>query len=143
MAQPPDSNLPKVFISHAWEDKPFVHRLETELKALGVEMWVDHSNVRAGDLITIRVDAALKWCDTLLLVWSKTAKKSDWVSHEWGAAFANHKKIIQLRPGMESQNDHVCYHVIALDFQSSAHVRLGHLVPTLVWAFSHLWAVKP
>ncbi len=88
------ADKPKIFISHSWKDKEVALRLERDLKAAGVQVWVDHSEARAGDLITKRVNAALTWCDTLILLWSRSAEKSIWVEHEWGVAFANHKKII-------------------------------------------------
>lgn len=46
----------KIFISHAWEDKSFVMRLEKELKMLGFTVWVDHSGIRADDSISINTD---------------------------------------------------------------------------------------
>lgn len=85
---------PKVFISHSWEDKPLVFRLERQLKAAGIEVWVDHSNVRGGDRISKIVSDALEWCNTVVLFWSYTASKSRWVELEWNAAINAHKKII-------------------------------------------------
>ena len=38
-----------IFISHAWEDKPLVRRLEAELQAAGAKVWVDHAGIRGGD----------------------------------------------------------------------------------------------
>lgn len=84
----------KIFISHAWEDKQFVQRLEKELKVTGVDIWIDHSDVRGGDQISKRVNEALEWCNILLLIWSHSANESKWVASEWGAAFSNHKRII-------------------------------------------------
>ena len=85
---------PKIFISHAWEDKSIVRRLEAELENIGVQIWVDHSDIRAGDLITRRVNKALEWCNTLVLIWSHAASISKWVEHEWGVAFNVGKTII-------------------------------------------------
>jgi hypothetical protein len=62
------SVTPKIFISHAWEDKAIVRRLEDELKTAGAEVWVDHSGVRGGDNLPKRISDALEWCDTVLLV---------------------------------------------------------------------------
>ena len=67
------SNSPRIFISHAWEDKALVRRLEAALKAAGAEVWVDHVGVRGGDNLPERISEALDWCDTLLLVWSNAA----------------------------------------------------------------------
>jgi len=88
------TEIPKIFISHAWEDKPFVQQLEETLKAEGLDVWVDHSEVRGGDLISARVNDALEWCNTLLLIWSRQASESKWVQLEWAAISSDHKRIV-------------------------------------------------
>jgi len=94
MANPMPSITPKIFISHAWEDKALVRRLETELKAAGAEVWVDHSGVRGGDNLPERISEALAWCDTILLIWSEAASQSHWVKLEWTNALSLRKTII-------------------------------------------------
>ncbi len=84
----------KIFISHAWEDKALVRRLEDELKAAGAEVWVDHSGVRGGDNLPKRISDALEWCDTVLLIWSEAAKQSHWVELEWTNGISLKKTII-------------------------------------------------
>ncbi len=91
------TNTPKIFISHAWEDKPLVRRLENELKAAGAEVWVDHEGIRGGDNLPERISEALEWCNTLVLVWSKTASQSRWVRLEWTNAVSLEKAIIPCR----------------------------------------------
>ena len=83
----------KIFISHAWEDNSIAAQLESKLKSIGVKVWVDYSNARAGATITSQVNKALEFCDTLVLLWSKSASKSKWIEHEWGAAFNSNKTI--------------------------------------------------
>lgn len=85
---------PCIFISHAWEDKVLVRRLESELKAAGAEVWVDHAGIRGGDNLPERINDALEWCNTLLLIWSKQAKASHWVKLEWSNAISLRKLII-------------------------------------------------
>jgi len=94
MSGPKPPTLPKIFISHAWEDKALVRRLETELKSAGAEVWVDHSGVRGGDNLPERISEALAWCDTVLLIWSEAASQSHWVKLEWTNALALRKTII-------------------------------------------------
>lgn len=86
----------RIFISHSWHDKEVVRRLEIELKTAGAEVWVDHSDVRIGDKITNRVENAFRWCNFVLLLWSKSASESEWVEAEWSAAF--HSKKIKIIP---------------------------------------------
>lgn len=87
------TNQPKIFISHAWEDKPLVQRLEKVLQAAGAKVWVDHEGIRGGDNLPKRISDALAWCDTLLLVWSKSASKSHWVELEWSNAISLKRTI--------------------------------------------------
>jgi hypothetical protein len=67
---------PKIFISHSWDNKSLVRRLEAELKAAGAEVWVDHAGVRGGENLPKEISAALAWCNTVILVWSQSAAQS-------------------------------------------------------------------
>jgi hypothetical protein len=87
-------NRPKIFISHSWEDKSFVHQLEPDLKSAGADVWIDHSEIRGGDNLPKRICEALEWCDTLLLIWSEAAENSTWVELEWSNAISLRKKIV-------------------------------------------------
>ena len=85
---------PKVFISHSWENKAKARQLEDELKAANIEVWVDHSDVRGGDVITQKINEAIDWCNIVLLVWTQSAAESLWVEREWSAAMQLDKTII-------------------------------------------------
>jgi len=91
------TDIQKIFISHASEDKSEARRLEEQLKAIGVEVWVDHNDVHGGDIFPIRISKALNWCDTLLLIWSNAALTSKWVELEWTSALNLNKTIIPCR----------------------------------------------
>lgn len=67
---------------------------EEALRAVGTQVWVDYSGIRAGDRISANISKALEGCDVVLLVWSGSANKSQWVAKEWGAANSDHKVII-------------------------------------------------
>ncbi len=84
----------KIFLSHASEDKPLVRRIETALEAAGFEVWVDHTDLHAGESFPKRIGEALAWCDVLLLVWSQPASVSRWVEMEWNNALSLRKVII-------------------------------------------------
>lgn len=88
------NNKPKVFISHAWEDKAVVRQLEERLRAAGADVWVDHVGIRGGDSLPKRISDALEWCDTLVLVWSEASRASEWVAMEWENAISLRKAII-------------------------------------------------
>jgi len=84
----------KIFISYAWEDKAVVRRLEDELLTTDAEVWIDHSHIRGGHNLTMCINDALEWCNTLLLIWSKAARRSRWVKIEWTSANSIPKPII-------------------------------------------------
>jgi len=88
---------PKIFISHAWEDKELVRQLEKVLRAAGAEVWVDHAELRGGQNLPKRISNALEWCNTLLLIWSKAAADSRWVELEWTNALSLGKVIVPCR----------------------------------------------
>ena len=90
----PEESIPRLFISHSWEDKPLVRLLETQLRANRIEVWVDHRGVRAGDNLPEEISNALQWCTTLLLIWSGASSNSYWVKLEWTNALALRKVII-------------------------------------------------
>ncbi|MGH7595549.1 MAG: TIR domain-containing protein [bacterium] len=94
MSKLQQTEIPRIFISHAWEDKELVRRLEKTLADAGAEVWVDHADIRGGDNLPERINDALEWCNTLLLVWSKPAKASHWVKLEWTNAISLRKLIV-------------------------------------------------
>lgn len=89
--------MPKVFISHSWKDKEIAKRLVNSLKNFGCEVWIDDERINAGDVITEEIGQALKWCDTFLLLWSKSAANSKLVGLEWSSAITKNKKFVTCR----------------------------------------------
>ncbi len=86
--------MAKVFISHSWKDNDTAKNIARYLKQDGAEVWIDHRRISGGDSLPDRIGNALKWCDTLVLVWSKSAESSKWVNKEWKAALSLDKKIV-------------------------------------------------
>jgi hypothetical protein len=89
----------KVFISHALEDKDFSIKLEKFLKNDGMkEIWVDYdyNRIEPGKIFLEEIGKGIKNSDIIILVWSKFAKKSEYVKAEWTSAFVNKKRIIPL-----------------------------------------------
>jgi len=84
---------PKIFISYAWENQPLARQLQRDLQNDGVEVFVDYAQLKGGDSLPARISAALDWCDTLVLLWSKDAAQSRWVAREWECADQLEKRI--------------------------------------------------
>lgn len=86
--------MPKVFISHAWEDNEISRKLAEYLMRDGAEVWIDTSRVSGGDILPDAIGEGIAWCDVFLLVWSKSAKDSYYVTLERNCAIDNRKRII-------------------------------------------------
>lgn len=82
---PPQSTRPKVFISHSHKDDNFTTRFVEDLRAAGVEVWVDTVNMKHGNFIT-RIDEGLNASEWLVLVLTPEAIASKPVQTEVNAA---------------------------------------------------------
>lgn len=82
------SQLPKVFLSHATEDKvPFVSELASALSSR-FNVWYDEYSLRPGDSIFQSVNAGLANCDFGVIVLSKPFFEKKWTKAELGGLFA-------------------------------------------------------
>lgn len=77
-----DHQVVDAFLSHNRADKDTARRLGAQLTLAGAYVWFDDWEVRAGDSIPGKVNDALARVDTVILVWSASANKSEWVRAE-------------------------------------------------------------
>jgi len=84
----------KVFVCHSWEDNEISRKLAEYLNREGADIWIDYTKIYGGDSLPRRISEALEWCDTLILLWSKSAQYSYYVNLEWENALDLRKKII-------------------------------------------------
>lgn len=83
--QPP--SVPRVFISHAHQDKPFVERLAADLKQAGLKVWYDAAwEIKVGESIVQKINAGLRDSDYLVIALSLASVASPWVQQELSAA---------------------------------------------------------
>lgn len=75
-----------VFISHSAKDKDTARDLAERLKADGLHVWFDEWEIKAGDMIGLKIEQGLEQSRTLLLIMSANAFASDWVTLERHAA---------------------------------------------------------
>jgi hypothetical protein len=78
---------PKVFVSHASEDKPVVVPLATRLRADGVEALLDKWEIRIGDSLVDKIFSGIDGCDVFLIVLSRISVQKPWVREELNAGF--------------------------------------------------------
>lgn len=82
---------PKVFISHATEDKQrFVVKFAESLRANGVDAWLDKWEMRAGDSLIDKIfEEGIKGSSAFVVVLSSTSVQKPWVREELNAGFVN------------------------------------------------------
>jgi len=77
----------EVFISHSSADKWFARKLETDLKVLGLQPWLDETKIVAGESIVEKVEQGVAKSDYCVIVLSKESVRSLWVRREWESVF--------------------------------------------------------
>jgi hypothetical protein len=82
------SEIPKVFVSHASEDKErFVLRFAERLRAKGVDAWLDRWEMMPGDSLIDKIfEEGIGNADAVIVVISKHSAKKPWVQEELNAA---------------------------------------------------------
>src|SRR2546423_5840391 len=84
---------PKVFVSHASEDKErFVLDFATKLRAKGIDAWLDKWEILPGDSLIDKIfEEGIKTAQAVIVVLSKYSVNKPWVKEELNAAVV--KKI--------------------------------------------------
>ena len=72
----------RVFCSHRSVDKPAVLALAEELRARGIDAWVDQQEIGGRDDLVAAIDRGLEQCDVGLIFVSATTGQSKWVRAE-------------------------------------------------------------
>jgi hypothetical protein len=84
----------KVFISYSTKDIPNVDALRSFLQFPDVECFVSEYAVTPGAPLAPTIKNAILTCDLFVVLWSKNALSSEWVSQEIGIAHGAHKAIL-------------------------------------------------
>ncbi len=77
---------PTVFISYSHADSKFVNQFADQLKASGVNVWIDKWMIKVGDSITHKINEGIGASDWLIVVLSCASVNSKWVREELSAA---------------------------------------------------------
>jgi uncharacterized membrane protein YkvA (DUF1232 family) len=83
----------ELFISHSWKNKTVADKLASDLEGTA-KIWIDHQQTKPGEFIGEDVGEGLKRSDIVVVLWSKHAKKSDWVKGEVDWALQNGRTVI-------------------------------------------------
>lgn len=87
---------PKVFISHAGEDREFVRKLTSALTAEGINVWLDENELKPGVAWKDEITNAIRESDFVIVVVSPSFAASDWSRHET-ASLLKHAAISDQR----------------------------------------------
>ena len=82
------------FISHSSRDAAVARPLERELEAMGLDVWLDDSEIRVGALLRAELQTAIAGCTALVLLWSADAAQSRWVASEWLTAVHSDRPVL-------------------------------------------------
>lgn len=74
-----------IFISYSHHDREFVDRLAYELVSRRVHIWLDRWELRVGDSLLDRIQAALGEASAILVVLSRASVASEWCRRELNA----------------------------------------------------------
>jgi TIR domain len=83
-----------VFISYSAKDHFFAELARHRLDAAGIPVWVDKTNLRAGDDWRQEIDKGISDCFAALVALSADSVKSAYVTYEWASAIGRDKPIV-------------------------------------------------
>src|SRR5689334_20631419 len=82
-----------IFISYASIDRPLARRLAEALEACGWSVWWDHSDLHGGEHFDCMIEGAIAAARAVLVVWSPSSTKSNWVRAEAAQALEENKLV--------------------------------------------------
>jgi len=84
----------KYFFSYARKDKDFVLKLAKELRAVGVNLWLDQLDILGGQRWDRAIEEALKVCQGMIVILSSEALASNNVMDEVSYALEKEKLVL-------------------------------------------------
>src|SRR5215208_6641021 len=94
MLETPAPKTDTCFLSYARPDGDFALRLANDLRALGVEMWVDQHNIRPREHWDRAIERAIRSCRSLVVILSPRSVASENVADEISLAIETGKRVI-------------------------------------------------
>lgn len=89
---------PRVFLSYAHADQPFVERLATDLENRGVDLWLDEKEIAVGQSVSEAIEEAIASVDAVCLVLSTHSLHRPWVQREYRAALSLQLSTPEAKP---------------------------------------------
>lgn len=88
--------MARIFISYSRVDEDFARRLADSLKNIGVDIWLDVSEIPVGVNWSSSIQEALDMCSAMLLIISPDSMQSENVENEWQFYIDEKKPIIPI-----------------------------------------------
>lgn len=86
--------MKNVFVSHSHDDRKIATELNKVLKQHSAKTFLDREQIVASQSLPKRIREGISSCDVFLLVWSRNAARSKYVTKEWNTAYDMRKKIL-------------------------------------------------
>lgn len=83
-----------VFVSYSVKDQALADTIAADIGRAGLTYFLAPKSIRAGEPWVDRIRTALQSCSCLVVLLSPNSIQSEWVTTEWGAAWALGKHII-------------------------------------------------
>src|SRR5271165_6171691 len=80
----------RIFVSHSHQDNEFSRHLVEALRARGLDVWYDESDLSGGSTMDVVIESELRSRDAYIVVMSPSAVNSRWVRGEWNEALERH-----------------------------------------------------
>lgn len=87
----------KIFISYARKDSEYVHKLASELRRIGLDIWIDQ-DIEPGSNWDEAIENGLNDCDMMLLITTDASMSSEYVTHEWSYFMGGGKPVYPFIP---------------------------------------------
>ena len=114
-----------VFISHSSEDKEFVRRLCTDLEIYGYRIYLDETHLNLGDMLSSRLEEAIRESRFIAVVYSCSSSGSIWVNQESNYARAHGVPLVPVVLEKDSIDSHLSKQLYA-DFTKSVDQHAYH-----------------
>lgn len=89
----------QLFMSYSRKDKTFAHTLASDLRASGMEVWVDLESIPTGTRWDNQIEQGIDACDDLLVILSENSARSDVVLDEVNYALETQKRVLPILLG--------------------------------------------
>jgi TolB-like protein/Tfp pilus assembly protein PilF len=125
-----------VFLSYASEDAPAAERVAGALRSAGIEVWLDHSELRGGDIWDAKIRGNIRSCTLFVALISahSSARSEGYFRFEWMLAIGRSYHMASDRPFLLP---------IALDDTREADARVPDRFREVQWTYAPQGEVQP